>query len=129
MRWLLKTEPGTYSFEDLVRDGSTFWDGVNNPVAVKNLASMKKGEALVVYHTGDVKAAVGTASVAGEPRPDPKNPKSWGVDVKAGAALRAPKTLAEIKASPLFRDSPLVKIGRLSVVPLTDDQHAFLTGR
>lgn len=128
MDWLLKTEPSTYSFEDLVREKAAVWDGVTNAQARLHLRSMKKGDRLVVYHTGDVKAAVGRATVAAVPRPDPADPKGTVVDVKAGKALPRPVTLAEIKAAKLFAGSPLVTIGRLSVVPLTPGQYAFLVG-
>lgn len=128
MDWLLKTEPSTYSFEDLVREKAAVWDGVTNAQARLHLRSMKKGDRLVVYHTGNVKAAVGRATVASAPRPDPADPKGTVVDVKAGKALPRPVTLAEIKAAKLFAGSPLVTIGRLSVVPLTPGQYAFLVG-
>src|SRR2546423_15019518 len=123
MPFLLKTEPSTYSFADLLREGTTTWDGVNNPVARKNLAGMKKGDKLVVYHTGDEKSVVGTATVVSVDTSDAKNPR---VEIKAGKAV-APVTLATIKSTNLFKDSPLVRHGRLSVVPLTDAQYEFLT--
>jgi predicted RNA-binding protein with PUA-like domain len=123
MNFLLKTEPSTYSFADLQREGTTIWDGVNNPVARKNLASMKKGDKLVVYHTGDEKAVVGTATVVSVDANDPKNPR---VEIKVGKAV-APVTLATIKANREFKESPLVRQGRLSVVPLTEAQFEFLT--
>jgi predicted RNA-binding protein with PUA-like domain len=125
--WLLKTEPSEYSFEDLVKEKKTVWTGVKNPVARKNLFEMKPGDRLVVYHTGDVKAAVGLASVASS-SPDSKNPKEPSVVIAAGNALKSPVSLEAIKASPLFSDSPLVRIGRLSVVPLTAGQYRFLAG-
>lgn len=128
MDWLLKTEPSTYSFEDLVREKTTTWDGVTNAQARLHLRSMKKGDRLVVYHTGDVKAAVGRATVAAAPRLDPADPKGTVVDVKAGRALKKPVTLAEMKAAKLFAGSPLLTIGRLSVVPLTAEQYAFVVG-
>lgn len=128
MDWLLKTEPSEYSFEDLVREKAAIWDGVTNPQARLHLRSMKKGDRLVVYHTGNVKAAVGRATVAAAPRPDPADPKGTVVDVKAGTALPRPVTLAEMKAAKLFAGSPLVTIGRLSVVPLTPGQYAFVVG-
>ena len=128
MDWLLKTEPSTYSFGDLVREKTTTWDGVTNALARKHLRSMSKGDRLVVYHTGDVKAAVGRATVAAAPRPDPADPKGTVVDVKAGRALKKPVTLAEMKAAKVFAGSPLLTIGRLSVVPLTPDQYAFVVG-
>ena len=129
MRWLLKTEPSDYSFQDLVRDGTAAWTGVTNATAVKNIRAMKKGDDVVVYHTGNEKAAVGTARVASPARDDPKEPRSAVVDLRAGKALPRPVPLAELKADPLFSGSPLVTIGRLSVVPLTEEQFAFLTGR
>ena len=125
MDYLLKTEPSTYSFSDLVRDKTTIWDGVTNPVALRNLRAAKPGERLVIYHTGDEKSAVGTASVMSVDATDPKVPE---VRIKAGSAIAGPKTLAEIKASKLFADSALVRQGRLSVVPLTAAQYKFLTG-
>jgi predicted RNA-binding protein with PUA-like domain len=121
--YLLKTEPSEYSFEDLVRDKETVWDGVHNPVAVRNLAGMKAGDLLVVYETGDRKSAVGTASVVSVDASNPKNP---AVRIKAGKAIAKAVTLAEIKANKLFADSPLVRQGRLSVVPLTEGQYKTL---
>jgi predicted RNA-binding protein with PUA-like domain len=126
MNYLLKTEPSTYSFSDLQRDGTTTWDGVTNPVAVKNLREMKAGDLLVIYHTGDEKRVVGTASVVSVDAADPKSPQ---VRIKAGKPIAEPMTLAEIKAKPLFKDSPLVRQSRLSVVPLTDAQHKVLLGK
>jgi predicted RNA-binding protein with PUA-like domain len=126
MPYLLKTEPTVYSFADLQRDNTTVWDGVTNPVALKNLRGMNPGEQLVIYHTGDEKSAVGTASVVSVEAGDPKNPQ---VKIKVGKPLARPVTLAEVKANKLFADSPLVRQGRLSVVPLTDAQHKFLTSR
>jgi len=125
MDYLLKTEPSTYSFADLQRDKATIWDGVSNPVALKNLARMKPGERLVIYHTGDEKSAVGTASVVSVDASDARNPQ---VKIKAGKANTKPVTLAEAKASVLFSESPLVRQGRLSVVPLNEAQFKFLTG-
>jgi predicted RNA-binding protein with PUA-like domain len=125
MNYLLKTEPSVYSFENLSRDKSTVWDGVTNPVAVKNLRGMKPDDRLVIYHTGDDKSAVGTASVVSVDNSDPKTPV---VKIKSGKAIRAPKSLAEIKGQKLFADSPLVRQGRLSVVPLSDPQYEYLVG-
>ncbi len=122
--YLLKTEPSEYSFADLQRDGSTEWDGVSNPVAVKHLREMEVGARLVIYETGTHKSAVGTASVVGVDRSDPQDPK---VRIKVGRALGAPVSLATIKGNTLFADSPLVRQGRLSVVPLTAPQYEFLT--
>jgi predicted RNA-binding protein with PUA-like domain len=125
MDYLLKTEPSTYSFADLEREKSTIWDGVTNPVALKHLRGMKSGERLVIYHTGDERAAVGTAAVVSVDASDPKNPQ---VRIKAEKPIAKPKTLTEIKANRVFSDSPLVRQGRLSVVPLTDAQYKFLIG-
>ena len=125
MNYLLKTESSVYSFADLQRDKTTIWDGVTNPVAVKNLRGMKPGDRLVIYHTGDEKSAVGTASVVSVDASDAKNPQ---VKIKAGRALEKKATLAEVKANKLFADSPLVHQGRLSVVPLADAQYKVLTG-
>lgn len=125
MPYLLKTEPSSYSFDDLVREKETIWDGVANPVALKNLRGMKKGDELIIYHTGDEKAAVGTATVLDVDTADPKNPR---VKIKAGKAIAKPLTLAEIKGNMRFKDSPLAKQARLSVVPLSDTQHKYLVG-
>jgi predicted RNA-binding protein with PUA-like domain len=125
MNYLLKTEPTVYSFADLQRENTTIWDGVTNPVALKNLRGMKPGDQLVIYHTGDEKSAVGTATVVSVDASDAKNPQ---VKIKAGKPLAKPVTLAEVKANKLFADSPLVRQGRLSVVPLTDAQLKFLIG-
>jgi predicted RNA-binding protein with PUA-like domain len=125
MDYLLKTEPSTYSFADLQRDKSTVWDGVSNPVALKYLRGMKPGERLVIYHTGDEKSAVGTAGVVSVDTSDERNPQ---VKIKVGKVLTKPVTLAEVKASDAFSESPLVRQGRLSVVPLNDRQYKFLTG-
>ena len=125
MDYLLKTEPSTYSFADLQREKTTIWDGVSNPVALKNLRAMKAGERLVIYHTGDEKSAVGTAAVVSVDASDPGNPQ---VKIKAGKAITKPVTLAQAKASNVFADSPLARQGRLSVVPLNEAQYKFLTG-
>jgi predicted RNA-binding protein with PUA-like domain len=124
MDYLLKTEPTVYSFADLQRDKNTVWDGVTNPVAVKHLREMKAGDRLVIYHTGDEKSAVGTASVISLDVSDPKTPL---VKIKLGTAVK-PVTLARVKANRMFADSPLVRQGRLSVVPLSSAQYSFLTG-
>lgn len=125
MDYLLKTEPSTYSFADLQREKTTTWDGVSNPVALKNLAKMKPGERLVIYHTGDEKSAIGTASVVSVDASDPRNPQ---VKIKAGRPNAKPVSLAEAKANQIFSESPLVRQGRLSVVPLNEAQFKFLTG-
>jgi len=125
MPYLLKTEPSEYSFADLERDRSTVWDGVSNPVALKNLRAMQPGDELIVYHTGDEKRTMGTAEVVSVDAGDPKNPR---VRIRAGKKLN-PTALAEIKANKLFADSPLLRQGRLSVVPLNEAQYKFLSGR
>ncbi len=125
MPFLLKTEPDAYSFARLERDGETVWDGVTNPVAVKHLREMKPGEKLLIYHTGSERQVVGTATVTRVDTTDPKTPQ---VRIKAGKPVAHPHTLADIKAHKLFADSPLVKQGRLSVVPLTAQQYEWLTG-
>jgi predicted RNA-binding protein with PUA-like domain len=124
--YLLKTEPGAYSFADLQRDGTTAWDGVSNPVALENLRAMKPGDRLIIYETGENKSAVGTASVVSVDLANPKNPV---IEIKAGTPLAKPISLAQIKASKIFADSALVRQGRLSVVPLTAQQYRFLTSR
>ena len=126
MDYLLKTEPAAYSFADLQRDKITIWDGVANPVALRNLREMKQGDRLVIYETGEHKSAVGTASVVSVDASDPKNPQ---VKIKVGKPLGKPVALADVKADKLFTDSPLVRQGRLSVVPLTSGQFEFLTGK
>ena len=126
MHYLLKTEPSEYSFADLQKNDTTLWDGVTNPVAVKHLREMQKGARLVIYHTGDERTAVGTATVESVDAGDPKNPR---VKIKASKAIAMPKTLAEIKANKLFAESPLLRQGRLSVVPLSKEQYEWLTGR
>jgi predicted RNA-binding protein with PUA-like domain len=117
--FLFKTEPDVYSFDDFLRDQETVWDNVTNPTAVKYLREMKAGTKWIFYHTGDARTAVGTGTVASV---DPTDPKVPIVKVKVGKRLKQPKTLAAIKAEPLFAQSPLVIIGRLSVVPLTAEQ-------
>jgi predicted RNA-binding protein with PUA-like domain len=126
MPYLLKTEPSVYSFGDLQRERTTIWDGVTNPVALKNLRSMKAGDRLIIYHTGDEKSATGSASVVSVDDADPKSPQ---VKIKVDQPLSRPVTLAEIKANKLFADSPLVRQGRLSVVPLTEAQYKFIVGK
>ena len=123
--YLLKTEPSTYSFADLQRDKATVWDGVHNPVALRNLSAMTPGTRLVIYHTGGEKAAVGTATVVSV---DLSNPKDPAVKIQAGKPIGKPMSLVQIKANKLFADSPLVRQGRLSVVPLSAAQYKALTG-
>ncbi len=121
--YLLKTEPSEYSFADLQRDKRTEWDGVSNPVALKNMREMRPDTRLVIYETGNRKSAVGTATVVSV---DASNPKSPRLVIEAGRAIANPVSLAEVKASKLFAGSPLVRQGRLSVVPLTSAQYAAL---
>lgn len=123
--YLLKTEPSEYSFAELQKDAVTVWDGVSNPAAVKHLREMKPGADLIIYETGDRKSAVGTASVVSVDASDPRKPL---VKIKAGKPLAEPISLAQIKNNKLFADSPLVRMGRLSVVPLTPAQYRALTG-
>jgi predicted RNA-binding protein with PUA-like domain len=123
MRYLVKTEPTAYSFADLLREKETDWTGVTNPTAVKNLRAMKKGDKLVIYHTGEEKSAVGLAHVVSVDVSDPKVPL---VRIVAGAAIKQPKTLAEIKQQAIFQDSPLVRQSRLSVAPLDEAQYDWL---
>ena len=112
-----------YSFADLIKVRETEWDGVSNPTAVKNLREMKPGARLIIYETGDTRSAVGTATVVSVDAKDPKKPV---VKIKAGKALAKVVSLEEIRKEKIFRDSPLVRIGRLSVVPLTEEQYKFL---
>jgi len=123
--YLLKTEPSTYSFADLQKDGATVWDGVSNPVALRNMRGMQPNDRLIIYHTGDEKSAVGSATVVSVDASDPKNPQ---VKIKAGKRLPKPVSLAQMKSTALFADSPLVRQGRLSVVPLTAAQYKMLAG-
>jgi predicted RNA-binding protein with PUA-like domain len=123
--YLLKTEPSEYSFADLSRDKETLWDGISNPVALKNLRGMNPGDLLVIYETGNVKSAVGAASVVSIQGSDAKEPR---VRIKAAKLLPRAVPLAQIKANRLFSDSPLVRQGRLSVVPLSKEQYRFLSG-
>jgi predicted RNA-binding protein with PUA-like domain len=124
MKWLVKEEPTHYNFSQFVKDGGTVWSGVRNPLAQKNLRSMKKGDRVFYYHTGDEKAIVGTAKVAGEPQPDPadKSGKLYVVDLVPDKPLPRPVTLAAVKAVKSFAAFPLVRLPRLSVMPVTDEQ-------
>ena len=130
MNWLVKEEPTHYSFDDLQRDGKTSWSGVRNPVAQKNLRSMQKGDRIFYYHTGDVKAIVGTAKAASAPYPDPadKTGKLYAIDIVAEKKVNSPVTLAAVKADKSFASFPLVRISRLSVMPVTDDEWKRLEG-
>ena len=131
MKWLLKSEPGTYSFSDLVREGRTCWDGVSNPVALSHLRAMQKGDEALFYHTGAEKAIVGVARVASDPYPDPKldDPRRVVVDLAPVRPLGSPVSLSAVKADPRFRDFALVRIGRLSVMPVSPEQWRALLAR
>jgi predicted RNA-binding protein with PUA-like domain len=122
--WLLKTEPSTYSYSDLERDGKAVWDGVKNPAALRNIQAMKAGDRVLVYHTGDEKAVVGRGVVTKTAYPDPKskNPRLLVVDLEPGGRLERPVSLAAIRGMPEFAQSPLVRQPRLSVVALTAAQ-------
>jgi predicted RNA-binding protein with PUA-like domain len=119
-RWLLKTEPDGYSWDDLARDKRTAWDGVTNALALKHIRTMKKGDQALIYHTGDERAAVGIATITRDPYPDPKenNERIVIVDIKPAQKLPRPVTLDEFKADPAFAGWDLLRIGRLSVVPV-----------
>jgi len=129
LNFLLKTDPGTYSFADLERDGATRWDGVSNNLALKHLRNAHRGDRLLIYHTGAERALVGLAEVASDPYPDPrqKDPRLVVIDVKAGARLPRPVSLDEIKAQAALRSFDLVRNSRLSVMPVSDSQWKLLT--
>ena len=122
MNWLVKEEPESYSFDRLVKDGGTTWSGVRNPLAQKHLRSMRPGDRVFYYHTGSERAIVGTARVASEPKPDPGDPagRRVAVELVPVAALPQPVPLAALKAEAAFASHPLVRIGRLSVMPVSD---------
>jgi len=124
MKWLLKSEPGTYSFSDLTREGRACWDGVSNPAALGHLRAMKKGDEALFYHTGSEKAIVGLARIVSDPYPDPQldDPRRVVVDVAAVRPLEHPVTLSAVKADPRFRNLGLVRIGRLSVMPVSPEE-------
>jgi predicted RNA-binding protein with PUA-like domain len=124
MNWLVKEEPAHYAFSTLQRDGGTTWSGVRNALAQKHLKSMARGDRVFYYHTGDEKAVVGIAKVASAPRPDPDDPtgKLAVVDIVPVGPLARPVTLASIKADPFFADFALVRMARLSVMPVGDAQ-------
>ncbi len=123
--FLFKSEPAVYSFDDFLRDKETMWDGITNPTAVKHLREMKAGTKWIFYHTGDERTAVGTGTVTSV---DPTDPTVPIVRVKVGKRLKSPKTLDQIRGEKKFADSPLIKIGRLSVVPLTEAQWKWFLG-
>ena len=124
MNWLVKEEPANYSFDAFVKDGSTVWSGVKNPLAQKHLRSFKRGDRVFYYHTGNEKSVVGIAKATGDAYPDPqdKTGKAFVVDLAPVKKLGRPVTLAEIKADAFFKTFPLVRIGRLSVMPVSDDE-------
>jgi predicted RNA-binding protein with PUA-like domain len=128
--WLLKTEPASYAFEQLERDGRTTWDGVRNNLALMHLRAMKAGDQVVIYHSGAVKAAVGLARLATDAYPDPRqsDPRLVVVDLTPLRRLRQPVTLAQIRADPLLAEMPLIKMTRLSVMPVTREQWKRLVG-
>ncbi len=120
MFYLLKTEPSEYSYEDLLREGRTRWDGVKNPLAQRHMSQMREGDACFVYHTGDIKAVVGLARVVSEPYKDKEG--LWVVDVEPQGMLKKPVPLKLLKTEPIFEGSPLLRMPRLSVIPLTEAQ-------
>jgi predicted RNA-binding protein with PUA-like domain len=123
-KWLFKSDPDTYSFADLERDGKTVWDGVSNNLALKHLRSTHPGDAVLIYHTGEEKAVVGTAETASDPYPDPKqkDARLAVVDLQAGPRLARPVTLAELKKQASLKNFDLVRLPRLSVMPVSDAQ-------
>ena len=120
--WIVKTEPSTYSFDDLARQKTAVWDGVKNNLALKHLRQMQPGDRVLVYHTGDEKAVVGIAEVTSEAYPDPKqnDPKLVVVDLEAGKRLEQPVSLDQVKAQAQFKDFELVRLPRLSVMPVPE---------
>lgn len=130
MNWLVKEEPTHYAFDTLVEDGKTAWSGVRNPLAQKHLRSMSKGDRIFYYHTGNEKAVVGIAKAASAPYADPSDPsgKSCVVDVAPVKRLARPVTLAQIKGDRFFADFALVRVPRLSVMPVTDEQWTRILG-
>jgi len=123
-RWLFKTEPSVYSYQQLEKDKKTMWDGVANNLALKNLKDIQKGDQILIYHTGDERQAVGIARAAGGAYPDPskKNPKLLVVDIEAVKPLPKPVTLAEVKANKKLANFDLVRLSRLSIMKVTDEQ-------
>jgi predicted RNA-binding protein with PUA-like domain len=130
-RWLVKSDPGSYGFGDLLRDGRTRWDGVRNALALRHMRAMAAGDDVLVYETGDLRAVVGTATVAAAPYPDraAKDPRVVAVDLAAGAALRRPVPLAELRTDPALAAFPLVRIPRLSVMPVTAAEWKAIVAR
>jgi predicted RNA-binding protein with PUA-like domain len=129
-RWLFKTEPSVYSYQHLVKDKKTMWDGVKNNLALKNLKDINKGDEILIYHTGDEKAAVGVARALGGAYPDPsqKNPKLLVVDIEAVKPLPRPVTLAEVKANKKLANFDLVRLSRLSIMKVSDEQWDTMEG-
>ena len=129
-RWLFKTEPSVYSYQQLVKDKKTMWDGVKNNLALKNLKDIKKGDEILIYHNGDEKAAVGIARALGGAYPDPsqKNPRMLVVDIEAVKVLPRPVTLAEVKANKKLANFDLVRLSRLSIMKVSDDQWETMEG-
>lgn len=128
MNWLVKEEPTHYGFDALVKDGRAVWSGVRNALAQKHLRAMKRGDRILYYHTGAEKAVVGTATAVSDPYPDPEDASGRyvAVDIAPVRRLPAPVTLAAIKSDPAFREFPLVRIARLSVMPVTDAEWAAI---
>ena len=129
-RWLFKTEPSVYSYQQLEKEKKTVWDGVGNNLALKNLKDIKKGEQVFIYHTGDEKAAVGVARALGSAYPDPEkdDPKMLVVDIEPVRALKRPVTLAEVKAQPKLKNFDLVRNSRLSIMKVSDEQWEIMEG-
>jgi predicted RNA-binding protein with PUA-like domain len=130
MNWLMKEEPSNYSYDELARDGRTAWTGVRNPLAQKHLRSIREGDRIFFYHTGKEKAVVGIARAAGDAYPDPadKSGKLYAVDVEPVKKLAGPVTLASIKADKAFASFPLVRMARLSVMPVSDEEWKRIEG-
>lgn len=130
MNWLFKEEPSNYSFDQFVRDGKTSWTGVRNPVAQKNLRSVRKGDRIFFYHTGNEKSVVGIAKAAADAYPDPadKTGKLYAVDVVPVRKLKQPVTLASVKADTFFASFALTRVPRLSVMPVSDEEWERIAG-
>lgn len=129
-RWLFKTEPSVYSYQQLEKDKKTMWDGVANNLALKNLKDIKKGDLILIYHTGDERQAVGIARALGGAYPDPgkDNPRMLVVDIEAVKPLPKPVTLAEVKANKKLANFDLVRLSRLSIMKVSDEQWEILEG-
>ena len=129
-RWLVKEEPTHYAYADLERDGSTVWNGVHNALALRHLRAMRPGDEVFYYHSGDVRAVVGVARVASEPKPDPQDDRgSWMVTIEPDRPLRREIPLAELRADAALATFDLVRIGRLSVMPVSDEQWRRILAR